>query len=53
MSSVLGTYARKPIAFKEGKGSYLFTENGEKYRHHRHDNQQIYEHAPHGAWIHF
>tara|TARA_Y100000590_G_scaffold232617_1_gene262023 strand:- start:3201 stop:4364 length:1164 start_codon:yes stop_codon:yes gene_type:complete len=31
MSSVLGTYARKPIAFKEGKGSYLFTENGEKY----------------------
>ena len=31
MSSVLGTYARKPISFKEGKGSYLFTENGEKY----------------------
>jgi len=31
MSSVLGTYARKPIAFKEGKGSYLFTENGDKY----------------------
>jgi len=31
MSSVLGTYARKPISFKEGKGSYLITENGEKY----------------------
>ena len=31
MSSVLGTYARKPISFKEGKGSYLFTENGDKY----------------------
>ncbi len=31
MSSVLGTYARKPIAFIKGKGSYLFTENGEKY----------------------
>ena len=31
MSSVLGTYARKPIAFKEGKGSYLVSENGEKY----------------------
>ena len=31
MSSVLGTYARKPIAFKEGKGSYLFAENGDKY----------------------
>jgi len=31
MSSILGTYARKPIAFKEGKGSYLFAENGEKY----------------------
>ena len=31
MSSVLGTYARKPISFKEGKGSYLFAENGEKY----------------------
>ena len=31
MSSVLGTYARKPIAFVKGKGSYLFTENGEKY----------------------
>ncbi|MDC0059597.1 aspartate aminotransferase family protein [Pelagibacteraceae bacterium] len=31
MSSVLGTYARKAISFKEGKGSYLFAENGEKY----------------------
>jgi len=31
MSSVLGTYARKPISFKEGKGSYLYSENGDKY----------------------
>ena len=31
MSSVLGTYARKPISFIEGKGSYLFTKNGDKY----------------------
>jgi len=31
MSSVLGTYARKDISFKEGKGTYLFTENGDKY----------------------
>jgi len=31
MSSVLGTYARKPISFVEGKGSYLFTKNGDKY----------------------
>jgi len=31
MSSVLGTYARKPISFIKGKGSYLYTENGEKY----------------------
>ena len=31
MSSVLGTYARKDISFKKGKGSYLFTENGDKY----------------------
>ena len=31
MSSVLGTYSRKGISFKEGKGSYLFTENGDKY----------------------
>jgi len=31
MSSVLDTYARKSISFKEGKGSYLFTESGDKY----------------------
>ena len=31
MSSVLGTYARKDISFKEGKGSYLYTESGDKY----------------------
>jgi len=31
MSSILDTYARKPISFSKGKGSYLFTENGEKY----------------------
>ena len=31
MSSVLGTYARKAISFKEGKGSYLFADNGDKY----------------------
>ena len=31
MSSILDTYARKNISFKEGKGSYLFTENGDKY----------------------
>ena len=31
MSSVLGTYARKNISFKEGKGSYVFAENGDKY----------------------
>ena len=31
MSSVLDTYARKAISFIEGKGSYLFTENGDKY----------------------
>ena len=31
MSSVLGTYARKDISFTEGKGSYLFTKNGDKY----------------------
>jgi len=31
MSSVLGTYARKSISFTNGKGSYLFTENGDKY----------------------
>ena len=31
MSSILGTYARKPISFTEGKGSYLTSENGDKY----------------------
>jgi acetylornithine/N-succinyldiaminopimelate aminotransferase len=31
MSSVLGTYARKPISFTKGEGSYLFAENGDKY----------------------
>ena len=31
MSSILDTYARKNIAFTEGKGSYLYTENGDKY----------------------
>ena len=31
MSSVLGTYARKDISFTNGKGSYLFTDKGEKY----------------------
>jgi len=31
MSSILDTYARKAISFSEGKGSYLFTENGDKY----------------------
>ena len=31
MSSVLGTYARKAIYFTEGKGSYLFATNGDKY----------------------
>tara|TARA_Y100000590_G_scaffold142762_1_gene163849 strand:- start:1001 stop:2164 length:1164 start_codon:yes stop_codon:yes gene_type:complete len=31
MSSVLGTYARKDISFTKGKGSYLFTDSGEKY----------------------
>jgi len=31
MSSILGTYARKDISFKEGKGSYVFAENGDKY----------------------
>ena len=31
MSSVLGTYTRKAISFTEGKGSYLFTENRDKY----------------------
>jgi len=31
MSSILGTYARKAISFTQGKGSYLFAENGDKY----------------------
>ena len=31
MNSILGTYARKNIAFNQGKGCYLFTENGDKY----------------------
>jgi len=31
MSSILGTYARRNIFFKEGKGCYLFSDNGEKY----------------------
>ena len=31
MSSILGTYARKAIAFTEGKGSYLFSDKGDKY----------------------
>ena len=31
MSSVLDTYARKAISFTEGKGSYLFAENGDQY----------------------
>ena len=31
MSFILGTYARKAISFTEGKGSYLFAENGDKY----------------------
>ena len=31
MSSILDTYARKSISFKEGKGSYLFANNGDKY----------------------
>ena len=31
MSSILDTYARKAISFTKGKGSYLFTENGDKH----------------------
>ena len=31
MSSILDTYARKAISFTEGRGSYLFAENGDKY----------------------
>ena len=31
MSSILDTYARKNISFIKGEGSYLFSENGDKY----------------------
>ena len=31
MSSILDTYARKNISFKKGEGSFLYTENGDKY----------------------
>jgi acetylornithine/N-succinyldiaminopimelate aminotransferase len=31
MSSILETYTRKPISFTKGKGSYLYTKNGDKY----------------------
>ena len=31
MSSIVQTYNRKKIAFKKGKGSYLFSTNGKKY----------------------
>jgi len=31
MNALLNTYARKPISFTEGRGSYLFTESGDKY----------------------
>ena len=31
MNSVLDTYARKPISFIKGQGSYLYTEDGDKY----------------------
>ena len=31
MSSILDTYARKPISFTKGKGNYLYTEKGDKY----------------------
>ena len=31
MSSVAKTYNRKKIAFKKGKGSYLYSTNGKKY----------------------
>ncbi len=31
MNSILGTYSRKNIAFNQGKGCYLFTENGDTY----------------------
>ena len=31
MKALLDTYARKPISFTKGRGSYLFTESGDKY----------------------
>jgi len=31
MSSILDTYSRRDISFKEGKGSYVFADNGDKY----------------------
>jgi len=31
MTSILGTYARKDISFKKGKGTYLYSKNGDKY----------------------
>ena len=31
MSKILNTYNRKKIAFKKGKGTYLFASNGKKY----------------------
>ena len=31
MSSIVKTYNRKKIAFKKGKGSYLYSTNGKKY----------------------
>ena len=31
MSSILGTYARKPISFIRGEGNFLYTEREEKY----------------------
>ena len=31
MSYLANTYNRKKIAFKHGKGSYLFSTNGKKY----------------------
>ena len=31
MSAILNTYNRKKIAFKSGKGSFLYSTNGKKY----------------------
>ena len=31
MSKILNTYNRKKIAFKKGKGSFLYSTNGKKY----------------------